>query len=251
MNRRVMRILSESDVVLEVLDARFPDLTRIRSIEDYVRKKGKGLVFVLNKVDLVPKEYAEDWKRILSKEAPTVFVSAKNRWGTRILRRTIRSMTDKRPLYVGVVGYPNVGKSSIINVLVGRHAAGVSPRPGFTRGEQLVRLARGIYLIDTPGVVDTKDETLLLLVGGLDPGKAKNPELAAHILLTNLHAMGEIEAGSLEDYAREKGFLLKGGEPDLRRAAVDVLRRFQRGEIGGSYEWMREVDGLLKGDDVA
>ncbi len=226
-------------MVLEVLDARFPDLTRIRGIEEYVRRKGKGLIFVLNKVDLVPKEYAEDWKRVLSKEAPTVFVSTKNRWGTRILRKTIRGITDKRPLYVGIVGYPNVGKSSLVNVLVGRHAAGVSPKPGFTKGEQLLRLSRGVYLIDTPGVVESRDETLLLLVGGLDPSRARNPELAAHVLLTNLHAMGELPYNDLEEYAKDKGFLLKGGEPDIRRAAVDLLRRFQRGEIGKSYDWMR------------
>lgn len=241
LNKRLLRVLSQSDVVLEVLDARFPDLTRIRAVENYVKKKGKGLIFVLNKVDLVSKEYAEDWKKILSREAPTVFVSTKKRWGTRILRKTIKSLTEKRPLYVGVVGYPNVGKSSLINVLVGRHAAGVSPKPGFTRGEQLLKLARGIYLIDTPGVVDTDEETLLLLVGGKDPSRAKNPELAAHILLTNLHAMGELPYRDLEEYAKAKGFLLKGGEPDVRRAAIDLIRRFQRGEIGRSYEWMEEL----------
>ncbi len=241
LNRRLLRVLSQSDVVLEVLDARFPDLTRIRAVENYVRKKGKGLVFVLNKVDLVSKDYAEDWKKILSREAPTVFVSTKKRWGTRILRKTIKGLTEKRPLYVGVVGYPNVGKSSLINVLVGRHAAGVSPKPGFTRGEQLLKLSRGIYLIDTPGVVDTDEETLLLLVGGKDPSKAKNPELAAHILLTNLHAMGEIPYRDLEEYAKAKGFLLKGGEPDVRRASIDLIRRFQKGEIGKSYDWMEKL----------
>ena len=242
-----MRVLSQSDVILEVLDARFPDLTRIRGIERYVKGKGKGLIFVLNKVDLVPRDYAEDWKKLLSREAPTVFVSTKRRWGTGILRRTIKGMTSKRPLYVGVVGYPNVGKSSLINVLIGRGSAGVSPRPGFTRGEQILKLAKDIYLIDTPGVVDTKDETILLLVGGYDPSRARNPELAAHILLTNLHSMGEIEDSSLEDYARRKGFLLRGGEPDVRRAAIDLLRRFQRGEIGKSYEWMKDLKSDGKG----
>ena len=112
-----------------------------------------------------------------------------------------------------------------------------------------MKLARGIYLIDTPGVVDTDEETLLLLVGGKDPSRAKNPELAAHILLTNLHAMGELPYRDLEEYAKAKGFLLKGGEPDVRRAAIDLIRRFQRGEIGRSYEWMEELKEGVDGGD--
>ncbi len=239
---KVLReVLSRSNLILEVVDARFPDLTRVKMVERYAERTGKPLIIVLNKADLIPKEYAESWKKILSKDFPTVFVSTKERWGTRILRNTIKERRTHKPTYVGVVGYPNVGKSSLINVLVGRHVSGVSPRPGFTRGKQLVRLSRDVFLIDTPGVVENRDETFLLLVGGKDPSSSKNPELAAHILLTNLHAMGELPHKDLEEYAREKGFFLRGGIPDERRAAIDLLRRFQRGELSKTYDWLKNI----------
>lgn len=226
MKKALLSLLSSADIVLEVLDARFPELTRIREVERFVRRKGKFLVFVLNKTDLVGKERAEKIKKELKDEAPTVFVSAKNRWGTAILRKTIRSLTEKRPLYVCIVGYPNVGKSSLVNALVGHRVAGVSPRPGFTRGQQIIRLGKGVYLIDTPGVVENKDETFLLLIGGLDPHGAKNPEIAAEKILNLID-----ENLTLEEYARAKKFMLKGGEPDVRRAAIDIILKFQRGQI--------------------
>ncbi len=237
------RIIKASDVVLEVLDARFPDLTRIPVYEKYVEKLGKPLIFVLNKCDLVPKEYAEDWKALLSKERPTVFVSTKMRWGSRKLRNAIKEVAPSFPAKVGVFGYPNVGKSSLINLLKGKVVSPVSPRAGYTRGEQIVRISRKIYLIDTPGVVYPRNEEILLLIGGLEPERAEDPEVAAEILLRNLHAMGIVEEANLEEYARKRRFLRKGGEPDTWRAAVDLLHRWQRGEIQApSYDWLKELE---------
>ena len=241
MNRRVRSVITRSDVIIEVLDARFPELTRNREIEHLIKKKGKFLVFALNKADLVTKEWAEEWKKRLSKEAPVVFTSAKKRWGTRMLRDLIRSLTEKKPLYIGVVGFPNTGKSSLINVLVGRSSAGVSPKPGFTKGEQIIRLSKGVYLIDSPGDFDVKDEVIQLITGAKDPSKAVNPELTAELIIKNLNRYGDLPFSSLEEYAVKKRFLLKGGEPDLIRAAVDVIRRFQRGEFTKNYSWINEL----------
>ncbi len=240
--KRVRKIINEADILLEVLDARFPDLTRIPVYEKYVKKLGKPLILVLNKCDLVPKEYAEDWKALLSKEYPTVFVSTRMRWGSRKLRNAIKEQAPSFPVKVGVFGYPNVGKSSLINLLKGRGVSSVSPRAGYTRGEQIVRISRKIYLIDTPGIIYPRSEEILLLIGGLEPERAEDPELAAEILIRNLHAMGEMEESTLEEYAKRRKFFLKGGEPDTWRAAVDILRRWQRGEIKiKTYDWLKEL----------
>jgi len=240
--KRVRKIINDADLLLEVLDARFPDLTRIPVYERYVKKLGKPLILVLNKCDLVPKEYAEDWKALLSKEYPTVFVSTRMRWGSRKLREKIKEHAPTFPVKVGVFGYPNVGKSSLINLLKGRSVSPVSPRAGYTRGEQIVRISRKIYLIDTPGIIYPRNEEILLLIGGLEPERAEDPEVAAEVLIRNLHAMGAMEEGTLEEYAKKKRFFQKGGAPDTWRAAVDILRRWQRGAIETkSYDWLRKL----------
>ena len=247
--KRVLKIIRDADVLLEVLDARFPDLTRLPDYERLVKKMGKPLILVLNKADLVPKEWAEDWKRILQREGfPVVFVSSKKRWGTRILRNTIKEVAPRFPVIVGVFGYANVGKSSLINILKGKTAAQAAPVPGWTKGEQLVRISRKIYLMDTPGIIPMKDPTRLVLIGAYDPNRLEDPELPAELLLRILHSLDPEEwPATVEEYARKKNFLIKGGRPDTHRAAVDLLNRWQRGEILiPSRDWLESVEAGLK-----
>jgi len=247
----VLKIFRDADVLLEVLDARFPDLTRLPSYEKLAEKMGKPLIYVLTKADLVSKDWAEDWKHILEKKGhPAVFVSAKKRWGTRILRRTIKDVAPKFPVLVGVFGYANVGKSSLINILKGKTAAQAAPIPGWTKGEQIVKISRKIYLIDTPGIIPMRDPTKLVLIGSYDPNRMDDPELAATILLRMLSAEGEDFPATLEEYALKKNFLLKGGVPDTHRAAVELLTKWQKGKIipRGS-DWLRRMEELLEKSD--
>ncbi len=213
-------VVKESDLVLEVCDVRFPRMSRIPEVENYVLRKGKKLLVVFNKSDLVEREYAECVVR--KTEHPAVYVSARKRLGTGILRKRIKEMIGRGT--VGVVGYPNTGKSSLINVLVGRHAAGTSPRPGFTRGIMKVKLSRNIYLIDTPGIIEREREDDLLFMGSFDPSKAKNVEKVGE-------KIAKILGKTLEDIAKEKNFLLKGGEPDIKRAAEYLIYLVARGKI--------------------
>ncbi len=250
--KRVLKIFRDADVLIEVLDARFPDLTRLPSYEKLAEKLGKPLIYVLTKADLVSKEWAEDWKKILERKGhPAVFVSAKKRWGTRILRNTIKDVAPKFPVVVGVFGYANVGKSSLINVLKGKGVAQAAPIPGWTKGEQLVKISRKIYLMDTPGVIPMRDPTKLVLIGAYDPNRMEDPELAAEILIRMLHQMDpEKWPATIEDYALQKKFLLKGGVPDTHRASVDLLTKWQRGKIqveGG--EWLREIERTVEEED--
>ncbi len=206
--------LREADIILEVLDARFPGETRIPELERWATRKGKKIILVVNKVDLVGKERAEEIKKELEKEFPTVFVSARRRWGSRKLRRKIRELGGGK---VFVVGLPNVGKSSVINLLKGKHVAGTGAHAGFTKGPQLVRISRDIYLVDTPGVFHGPPEKLALL-GAYNPEKLRDPEEVARRLL-------EPYGIELEDLALRLGKIKRGGEPDTRNTAVFILRK--------------------------
>src|SRR3989338_7985505 len=152
-------VIRETDIVLEVLDARLVDETRNKEIEDKLKKLNKPLIYVINKCDLVDKQEAERQKKRLR---PSVFISATNKLGTTMLlheilrqARNVGARTDR--ILVGVLGYPNTGKSSVINALAGRASAKTSPLSGFTKAMQLIKLTKNIYLMDTPGVLPYKE----------------------------------------------------------------------------------------------
>ncbi|WP_457619542.1 GTPase [Methanopyrus sp.] len=175
--RHVMRVLSESHVVLEVRDVRYPEetqwekLSRLEDVFDFTR------VVVLNKADLVPRAEAERVKEKveLDENVPAVYVSARERMGFRHLRRTIYEVApeDVETVMVGVVGFQNVGKSTVINALARRSAAETSRRAGYTRGKQWVRGGRKLLIIDSPGVIPT-DEAAAEAVA-LDPDVLDDP----------------------------------------------------------------------------
>lgn len=241
--KSVFKVISEADIVLEILDSRDPESFRNKKIEEIAAKQGKKLILVINKSDLVPKDILEKWKRKLSKEYPTVYISSKDRLGTRILRKTILKHASRIPVKVALVGYPNVGKSSIINVLKGRHSAGTSPIPGFTKHSQLFKITPKIFILDTPGVYPAEDEVSLMLKSALEVEKIKDPITCSLELIKfvrekdpeQLIKVYGIESSNdlefLEKLAIKRGRLLKGGEPDVEEMARIILRDWQKGKI--------------------
>ncbi len=243
---KIARLLEECDVVIEVLDARFPNETRSRKLEEMVRERGKDLIIVINKCDLVSRRKCEEAKRNIEREGiPVVLFSAKKRWGSRILRNEIRFIGLARGLdevKAGVVGYANVGKSSLISLLKGKGSAPAAPKPGFTRGLQWIRISRKIKLLDSPGIIPREEGDIrLALKGAYDITKLEDPELAALELIKMLppkvlEVHYGIEAGktpeeTLEALARKWNLLRKGGELDLDRAARRLLRDWQSGKL--------------------
>jgi nuclear GTP-binding protein len=121
----LFKVIDSSDVVVAVLDARDPMGTRAPHAEAFLKKEAshKHLVFLLNKCDLVPTRVTAAWLKHLSKEAPTVafHASITNPFGKgaliNLLRQFAKLHSDKKQISVGFIGYPNVGKSSIINTL--------------------------------------------------------------------------------------------------------------------------------------
>ncbi len=242
----VNNVIKESDVLLEILDSRVPELTRNIEVEDKVKRAGKRLILVLNKTDLIGQEVAEKKKKELAKEYPVVFVSTKEHHGTKLLREAILSRTDKNEVIVGVLGYPNTGKSSVINVLKGRKAASTSSHAGHTRSLQKIRVTNRILMLDTPGVVPflEKDETKHVLVGSIMFSECENPELAAYEIIKycnginrkiipSFYSIDETEDMELllEKIAQKRNILAKGGVLDTERAARLVIQNWQSGKI--------------------
>ncbi|CAN9513839.1 unnamed protein product [Ophioblennius macclurei] len=245
------KVIDSSDVIIQVLDARDPMGTRSQNIETYLKKEKpwKHLIFVLNKCDLIPTWVTKRWVAVLSQEYPTLafHASLTNSFGKgsliQLLRQFGKLHTDKKQISVGFIGYPNVGKSSVINTLRSKKVCNVAPLAGETKVWQYITLMRRIFLIDCPGVVYPSEdsETDIVLKGVVQVEKIKNPE--EHIGAVLERAKPEYIQKTyriptwtsaedfLEKLAFRTGKLLKGGEPDLATVSKMVLNDWQRGRI--------------------
>lgn len=249
------RVLDSADVVIQVLDARDPQGTRCRHVERYLEKEKphKHLIFLLNKVDLQPVAVTRRWVQILQKERPTLafHASITKPFGKGALISLLRQFAllhkDKKSISVGFIGYPNVGKSSVINTMKRKKVCNVAPIPGETKVWQFVSLTRKVFLIDCPGVVysgQEHDETELILRGVCRVENIEEPSnhigevlrRAEHNHIARLYQVTGWESDPtgltfLERMARARGKLLKGGEPDIQSIAKTVLRDWQYGKI--------------------
>lgn len=272
----LFKVIDSSDVLIHVLDARDPLGTRCRSVETYLKKEAphKHLIFLLNKCDLVPPRITAKWVAALSSEYPTLafHASITNPFGKgsliQLLRQFSRLHADKRQISVGFLGYPNTGKSSIINTLRKKAVCVVAPVPGQTKVWQYVSLMKRIYLIDCPGVVphDTTDsEADIVLKGVCRVENISAPEDHIGVLLSRVQPRHLIRTYGpsirdhtspedfLERLARASGRLLKGGEPDIKTAAKMVLHDWLKGKIPYFTKppgFKEEEDLLLEGENA-
>ena len=194
----MLKVVELADVVVEVLDARDPMGCRDAAVEQLVVSRGKKLVLLLNKIDLVPRENALAWVAYLKNEFPTVPFKASTQlqrsnlgnasystgkqgkdgkdanappssdccFGSEdvlgLLKNYSRTLNTKTCIAVGVVGMPNVGKSSFINSLKRSKVCQVGSAPGITRVVQEIVLDRNIRLLDSPGIVFASGSNSLL-----------------------------------------------------------------------------------------
>lgn len=244
------KVLDSSDVVCQVIDVRDPLGTRCPHVENQLKKQPhKHMILILNKCDLVPTWVTTGWVKILSKEYPTIAFksSITNPFGKgtfiQLLRQFDKLHKDKKSISVGFIGYPNVGKSSVINTLRNKAVCKVAPVPGETKIWQYITLTKRIYLIDCPGVVyDTGDsEENLVLKGVIRPEKLDDATsnidaLLARVKPEHIASIYELEKWEdSEDFmtqlAQRQGRLLKGGEPDLNTIAKILLHDWLNGKI--------------------
>lgn len=248
----VREVIETSDIVLEVLDARFIDKTRNIEMENFVREKGKKLIYIINKIDLID---VAELKRSydLSQIMPYVLFSAKSKVGRARLRQLIKIEIKRMKIEhakgrVGVIGYPNTGKSTIINILSGRKGAGTSPEAGFTRAQKKIRFNKDIIILDTPGVFQENEHPegnigalkKHAIIGIKTYTHVKDPDfIIANIMKDNpglLERFYNIDADGdseilVEEFGKRKKLLKKGGEIDTMRAAREILKDWQEGKI--------------------
>ncbi len=261
--RLLARTIKNADVVVEVVDIRDPIHTRSRRVEEMAEALDKELVIVLNKADLVPRGVAEKWKRIIEGQGYEVlYVSARHRLGTRILRGFIKHVAPVKPFSVAVVGYPKTGKSSIINALRGRKGASTSPipgSPGYTKSLQLLKIEPGFYMIDTPGVIPVEGGWPEAVIRGRSPEELWDPVPPAAALLERalhynpravLDAYGIRERDPyriLEELARKRGWFYKTTrEPLIEEAARTVIRDYHKAKL---YFYVPPEEYLRGGGD--
>lgn len=243
----VKKIIQDSDIILEILDARFIQETRNENFEEEIKKRKKAIIYVLNKADLITKTNLK-----LPKELnPHVFVSSTQRRGIKDLRDRIKieaKKIEKEKVTVGIIGYPNTGKSSLINSLIGKSSAGVGSDAGFTKSMQKIKLSQNIVLIDSPGIIPEKEyssqnqEKLSThaKLGARSYSQIKEPDMVITLLMRDypdllekhykIDAKGDPEV-LLEELGKMKGFLKRGGQVNEDATARLILRDWQQGNI--------------------
>ncbi|GAO49374.1 hypothetical protein G7K_3525-t1 [Saitoella complicata NRRL Y-17804] len=290
-DKQFKSVVERADVILYVLDSRDPEGTRSRAVEKQVAAAeggNKQLYFVLNKIDLVPPHVLEGWVKHLSRSYPAVPFRSSNsspagnpfnhngktlRSTTNDLITTLKADADKRgikrSLAIGVIGYPNVGKSSIINALVSRGGlqkkapAPTGGEAGLTKSIREVKLDGSIKLIDMPGIVfpgsskklsKEEEQARLVLLNAIPPSQITDPIPAATLILQKLTGSEELMDRLLKHYdlpplvtgtgrvadeatdflvqvARKRGRIGRGGIPNINAAATLVVNDWCSGRV--------------------
>ena len=273
--RELRKIVQTADVILVVLDARDPLGCRPLEVERYIMNvdPSKRIVLVLNKIDLVPKENVTAWVKFLRRELPTVAMKCstqeqKMNLGRskasgmaaggdsskgseciggeqllQLLKNYSRNSDMKVAVTVGVVGYPNVGKSSLINSLVRTRAVETGAQAGITKKAQQVQLDKKVKLLDCPGIVFAKDETDVAVIlrncvkldAVIDPVPAFQEIVRRCDKMKLMTLYKTARFGTDQEFlqlvARARGKMKKGGVLDLEMAARTVLQDWVQGKI--------------------
>ncbi|KAH8697297.1 P-loop containing nucleoside triphosphate hydrolase protein [Talaromyces proteolyticus] len=288
------QVAAAADVILYVLDARDPEGTRSKDVEREIMAAEAGskrLILILNKIDLVPPPILKAWLIYLRRYFPTLPLKASNgapnahsfdhkqltvKGTSETLFKALKSYAHtsqlKRAISVGVIGYPNVGKSSVINALTARLNRGQSSacptgaEAGVTTSLREVKLDSKLKLIDSPGIVfpnasnkkskKESDDARLVLLNAVPPKQITDPVPSVNLLLKRLSATESLLQKMLDVYgipplfpsngdkttdfliqvARKRGRLGKGGVPNIQSAAMTVITDWRDGRIQGWVE---------------
>ncbi|KAI8618275.1 P-loop containing nucleoside triphosphate hydrolase protein [Chytriomyces sp. MP71] len=279
--REFRKVVEQADVILEVLDARDPMGCRPKQIEEMILNAGinKRIILILNKIDLVPRDVVEKWLKYLRNEFPTIAFKASTQTQrsnlghssvstenasqdllnsseclgadnlVKLLKNYCRNNNIKTSITVGVVGFPNVGKSSVINSLKRSKACNVGATPGVTKIAQQIHLDKNIKLLDCPGIVFSKgpvsgDPTAqaeVLLRNCVKTELIDDPITPVEVILSRcskeqIQLLYDLPPfANTRDFliqlAKQRGKLRRGGIPDLENTARSVLQDWNAGRV--------------------
>lgn len=252
-NKQINEQLKLIDIVIEVLDARVPIASRNPDIRKYCRNKKH--IILLNKSDLSDPVQNKKWENYLSSQNEADKVLAFKAFDSRmkqLLTKAVFSLNVKQKAQVKCLlcGIPNVGKSAIINTMVGKRKAKIANKPGVTRGQQWLQTEDGIFFLDTPGILWPKFEdpsvgNRLAWIGSIKDTIFEKENMAGDLmnfLLADYPDLIEKRYGiSVEGLrtfevfdaiAESKKLLVKGGEYDYARTSSMILADFRNGRLG-------------------
>lgn len=250
------------DVVVEMLDARIPRSSTNPMLINVLGNKPK--VIALNKTDMADNAKTELWMQKLKNSGLPVckidcatgkgvkqFISMIQVAAKPVLDKWLKKGVRNRSVRVMIVGIPNVGKSTLINRLVGKNKVVAADKPGVTRGQQWITIAKGLELLDTPGVLWPKFEDpevgFCLAATGAIKEDVFDREQATELLIERLMQRYPEELKSkyavefensddvravISKIATSRGCIKAGGVLDLDRVIQTVLRDFRSGRLG-------------------
>lgn len=254
--RQLKENLKRVDVVLEVLDARIPLATQHPQVSAWIHPK--PCLRILNRMDMIPASLHRAWCQWFEKREETLYLTnAKQGTGVKAIAKAAQKMGDgvnqrrrdrgmkPRPVRAVVIGFPNVGKSALINRLVGRKAVKSARRAGVTRQLQWVRISEQIELLDAPGIIpwrldNQEDAVKLAICEDIGEASYENQLVAATLidlliereyseLLASRYKLSP-EGMTGEEYIYQVADDRYRG--DIERVAVLLLNDFRKGIMG-------------------
>ena len=248
------------DVIVELLDARIPVSSRNEVL--YKMTKDKTRLVILTKTDLADKKETLKWINSYEKQGfSAIFADLNKSSDVKNIVKSVEKLGENKnqkyiakgmkpqPVRAMIIGIPNVGKSTLINKISGRHAASVQNKPGHTKAQQWIKVSNQFELLDTPGILppsykDPNDAVNLALVGSINSEILPTEKLAKIAFNyikenypDNLKARFEYldlskdEDECFKEIAYKRGYLIKGGQ-DIEKAYKVFLNEVKNGLLG-------------------
>ncbi len=257
--RKAAETMEFTDVIIEVLDARAPEASCNPMIRELREHRQRPCLKILNKIDLADPATTQEWLDYYNKQegVKAVALSCKSATDAARVPKLCHPLAPHRdsphkPLRLMIMGIPNVGKSTLMNMLLKRRVANVGDEPAVTKSQQCHKINDHMTLTDSPGLMWPKieyeeDGFILAAIHAIGRNAVIEEEIAEH-LATNLLARyperiterfgfsveGMDGFGVVEAVAKKRGCILKGrgGELDIEKAAMILLTEYRAGKLG-------------------